>query len=284
MRKCLIKMNNNIKIGFLGGGVMASALINGILKSGLLTSDRIIVSDPSNSSREKLAEKGVRTTENNVEVVRFADVIIIATKPDVVKPCLLNLQEYLSLDEFNEKSFISIAAGVSISSLEEYLPIQTKSVIRVMPNTPCLVGQSAAAFSPGSKSTEEDKLICNAIFNSVGTISEVPEKLMDAVTGLSGSGPAYVFMFIEALADGGVRAGLPRNIALQLAAQTVRGAATMCLESGLHPGVLKDQVCSPGGTTIAAVQSLEEHGFRAAAISAVVAATERSIELREKSK
>jgi pyrroline-5-carboxylate reductase len=140
--------------------------------------------------REKLTAIGVSSTENNSEVVQFADVIIIATKPDVVKSCLENLQETLSPDDFQTKSFLSIAAGVPLSALESYLPLQTKSVIRVMPNTPCLVGQCAAAFASGTKTTNEDKAICTALFNSVGTISEIPEKLMDAVTGLSGSGPA----------------------------------------------------------------------------------------------
>lgn len=145
--------------------------------------------------REKLGETGVKTTQNNLEVIQFADVIIIATKPDVVGPCLLDLVSALDPNEFTSKSFISIAAGLTIATIESFLPSQTKSVIRVMPNTPCLVGQSAAAFAPGSRTSEEDKRICHAIFNSVGTISEVSEKLMDAVTGLSGSGPACEFLF-----------------------------------------------------------------------------------------
>jgi len=271
-----------IRIGFLGAGVMASALIDGMLRAGTISADRIIASDPYSLSREKLIQKGARSTEDNAEVVRTSDVIIIATKPDVVGIALQELTAGVNADiDFSKKSFISIAAGVPIATLESYLPPNTKSVIRVMPNTPCLVGQSAAAFSPGTNTNEDDKLVCKSIFNSVGTVCEVPEKLMDAVTGLSGSGPAYVFMMIEALADGGVRAGLPRAVALQLAAQTVKGAATMVLETGQHPGVLKDQVCSPGGTTIAGVEALEEHGFRAAAMSAVVAAAKRSSELRE---
>jgi pyrroline-5-carboxylate reductase len=235
--------------------------------------------------------------------LRFADVIIIATKPDVIKPCLTQLVKKSNPQDFETKSFISIAAGVPISALESYLPQQTKSMIRVMPNTPCLVGQSATVFAPGTKTTEEDKEICAAMFRSVGTVTEVQEKIMDAATGLSGSGPACEFLsnassdlfliltpladvytFIEALADGGVRAGLSRKVAMQLAAQTVKGAAMMCIESGLHPGALKDQVCSAGGTTIAAVQTLEEHGFRAATMAAVVSAATRSAELREESK
>jgi len=273
-----------VRIGFLGAGVMASALIDGIIKAGLIPPARIIASDPTAASREKLLLKGISATGSNVEVIQQSDIIIISTKPDVVRPVLLDVSSIIPAAEFRSKSFISIAAGVTLSSLESYLPDTTKSVIRVMPNTPCLVGQSAAAFAAGSKSSKEDKDICAAIFKSVGTVCEVQEKLMDAVTGLSGSGPAYVFMMIEALADGGVRAGLPRAVALELATQTVKGAATMCQETGLHPGILKDQVCSPGGTTIAGVEALEEHGFRAAAISAVVAAAKRSAELSEASK
>jgi pyrroline-5-carboxylate reductase len=222
---------------------------------------------------------GIKSTEDNMEVVQFSDIIIIAVKPNVVVPMLTEMASRLGHDNFAGKSFISIAAGISIKDIETCIP-NAKSVIRVMPNTPCVVGQSAAAYAAGSKSVKEDKDTCETIFNAVGTISEVPEKLMDAVTGLSGSGPAYVFMLIEALADGGVRAGLPRNIAMQLAAQTVKGAATMVLETGIHPGVLKDQVCSPGGTTIAGVEALEENGFRAAAMKAVVAASNRAAELR----
>jgi pyrroline-5-carboxylate reductase len=175
-----------LRIGFLGAGVMATALIKGIIQSGLVTPDKMIASSRSPEKLSAIASLGIQSTNDNNEVVRFADVIIIATKPDGVKSCL----ESLANHDFEKKSFISIAAGTPISALESYLPQETKSMIRVMPNTPCLVGQCAAAFASGTKTTAEDKTICAAIFGSVGTISEVPEKLMDAVTGLSGSGPA----------------------------------------------------------------------------------------------
>jgi pyrroline-5-carboxylate reductase len=176
----------SVRIGFIGSGVMATALIRGIIQSGLVTPDKMIASSRSSEKLSAIAALGIQSTNDNNEVVRFADVIIIATKPDGVKSCL----ESLANHDFEKKSFISIAAGTPISALESYLPHETKSMIRVMPNTPCLVGQCAAAFASGTKTTEEDKTICTAIFSSVGTVSEVPEKLMDAVTGLSGSGPA----------------------------------------------------------------------------------------------
>merc|ERR1712146_291339 len=167
--------------------------------------------------------------------------------------------------------------GVNLQSMESIIP--NAPFVRVMPNTPCLVGEGAAAFSPGSKATPTNKKCVENIFSSVGIIREVPEGLLDAVTGVSGSGPAYIFMLIEALSDGGVRNGLPRDVAIQLAAQTVKGAAEMVLKTGQHPGALKDQVTSPGGTTIAAVESLEQNGFRYAAISAVNAAANKSKDL-----
>jgi len=173
---------------------------------------------------------------------------------------------------------VSIAAGITIATLEASLAT-TNRVIRVMPNTPCLVGELAAAYAPNDACTPADAAIVGSLLGALGTAFKVKEADLDAVTGLSGSGPAYVFQFIEALSDGGVRAGLPRTVATQLAAKTVRGAATMVLETGKHPGELKDQVTSPGGTTIAGVHALEQGGMRSAVMNAVVAATERAKEL-----
>ena len=207
-----------------------------------------------------LPTSGITLTTSNLDVVKSSQTILIAVKPDVVAVILREIVQSGALTdaELESKCFISIAAGVSLADIEKAFffngNIIKTGVIRVMPNTPCLVGECAAAYALGSYASPSQKATCEAIFNAVGVIQEVPEKLMDAVTGLSGSGPAYVFMFIEALADGGVRAGLPRNVAMQLAAQTVKGAASMILETKQHPGVLKDQVCSPGGTTIAGVQ------------------------------
>ena len=283
------------RLGFIGSGMMASALIGGLTRSGLYAVDKILASDHGPESRAKMQALGISAVDN-LKVVQDSNVIVISVKPNVVLPMLSELSAEFGAENLATKSFISIAAGTSIADIENCIP-HAKSVIRVMPNTPCLVGECAAAYAVGSKTTQEDKEICEEIFKSVGTITylnsiyfdslviifrEVPEKAMDAVTGVSGSGPAYVFLFIEALADGGVRAGLPRNIALQLAAQTVKGAASMVLETGNHPGVLKDQVCSPGGTTIAAVEALEENGFRNAAIKAVLASARRAGEIREK--
>lgn len=268
------------KLGFIGSGIMATSIMGGLINSGLYTPDRIIGSDRSGNSLPKLIKLGIQHTNDNVKVIDCSDIIIISVKPYAIVPMLTDLVNRYGHDKLSTKSFISICAGTPLEVIEQCIPT-AKSVIRVMPNTPCLVGQCAAAYAIGSKTTNEDKLICEYIFKAIGTISEVQEKLMDAVTGLSGSGPAYIFILIEALADGGVRGGLPRNIAMQLAIQTVKGAATMVQETGLHPAVLKDQVCSPGGTTIAAVEALEKNGFRAAAISAVVAATNRGKEMRE---
>mmetsp|Transcript_35511 Transcript_35511/g.36177 ORF Transcript_35511/g.36177 Transcript_35511/m.36177 type:complete len:286 (+) Transcript_35511:25-882(+) len=269
-----------IRIGFLGAGVMASAIIEGLVKSGRFSPDCILASDRSGACSEKMAALGAKSTRDNVELVKNSDVIIIGTKPDGIPTVLQDIVSKMDVEEFSTKSFISIAAGVPIASIEGYLPPNTKSVIRVMPNTPCAVNECAAAFCSGTKTDVKDKELCSKIFSAVGTISEVPEKAMDGVTGVSGSGPAYIFMIIEALADGGVRAGLPRAVAMQLAAQTVKGAAVMVQESGMHPGALKDKVCSPGGTTIAAVEALEKGGLRSTIISGVMASATRSAEMR----
>jgi len=211
---------------------------------------------------------------SNKEVAKnAATAVILATKPFAIPEACKDIASVKEADAL----IISIAAGVTIETLERLLP--GKRVIRVMPNTPCLVGQAAVAFALGTLATDADREIAHTIFGSVGIAMEVKEMHLDAVTGLSGSGPAYVFQFIEALSDGGVRVGLPRAIATQLAAQTVKGAAEMVLQTGTHPGALKDTVCSPGGTTIAGVEALEKGGFRAAAISAVTAATRRSMQL-----
>lgn len=271
------------RLGFIGSGVMASALMSGLIRTGVYSPDQIIASDPFQHHKEKLDAFKVHQTALNTDVVEASDVIIIAVKPHIVLPVLRDLALKLSEETFQRKSFISIAAGVCLEDMESCIP-SARSFIRVMPNTPCLVGECAAAYAIGSRVSEEEKRITEKIFSAVGTISLVAERLLDAVTGLSGSGPAYVFLLIEALADGGVRAGLPRAVAMQLATQTVKGAASMVQETGLHPGLLKDQVCSPGGTTIAGVEALEENGFRNAAIKAVVAASLRAGELRNNAK
>ncbi|GAB5029950.1 pyrroline-5-carboxylate reductase [Nannochloropsis oceanica] len=269
-----------LTLGFLGGGMMASALIKGLVKAEVLPNFAIFVSDPYKPSRDKLvAEVGVTGCDTNIEVAEHAQVIILAVKPDVVPQVLRELSQRVTPRHL----IISIAAGATLQLLQHQLPDRSR-VVRVMPNTPCLVGQSAAAFAMGDNCLPEDAALVKKIFSAVGAAFEVKEKDLNAVTGLSGSGPAYIFLLIEALADGGVRAGLPRNIAMQLATQTVKGAATMVQLTGEHPGVLKDQVASPGGTTIAGIEALEKGSFRATVMSAVTASADRAKQLAEQSK
>ncbi len=268
-------MASNIKIGFLGAGKMATALAKGFVQAGLVTSAHIIASDLSEAAAAAFAkEVGARTTAFNPDVVRFADVLILAVKPDQIKGVLSEIHEH-----FTEKHLlISIAAGVTLAQLESGLGAGTR-VVRVMPNTPALVGASASAFAKGRSALPTDSELTQKLLSSVGVAFPVKEALLDAVTGLSGSGPAYVYLFIEALSDGGVASGLPRDIATKLAAQTVLGAAKMVLETGLHPGALKDMVTSPGGTTIEGLHELEKGKLRGTVMSAVRAAAEKSKKL-----
>ena len=265
-------MSSALKIGFLGAGKMASALARGFIHAGITTADSMIASDPFEGARTAIArDTGIKTTASNREVTQFAGVILLAVKPDQVNEVLAEMRPQLTLKHL----LISIAAGVPLARLENALPAGAR-VIRVMPNTPALVGASASAFALGRCATAEDAELTQALFAAVGLAYLVKETLLDAVTGLSGSGPAYAFMIIEALSDGGVAAGLPREIATKLAAQTLLGSARLLLETGAHPGTLKDMVTSPGGTTIEGLHELEKGGLRAALISAVRAASEKS--------
>merc|ERR1712071_26254 len=263
-------------VGFIGAGMMASALMDGIISKKVVSGpESITCSDVWQPALTRASEKGIATSNNNIDVVsKSKDVIIIAVKPHIVTSVC---KDIMSVEGSGQTLVVSIAAGITLAELEEHLP--GRRVIRVMPNTPCLVGEAACGFSLGTLATAEDRELVETIFGAVGLSLEVTETLLNAVTGLSGSGPAYVFQFIEALSDGGVRSGLPRNVATQLAAQTVKGAAEMVLKTGKHPGVLKDGVTAPGGTTIAGVEALEKGGFRSAVISACVAATKRSMQL-----
>jgi len=240
-------------VGFLGSGMMASALMDGLVSNKAVSSPSSIwCSDLMAQARAGASKKGFHSTDSNAEVCRNAvDAIIIAVKPNVVSDVCKTV---IPID--SDAVIVSIAAGVTIETLENHLP--GRRVVRVMPNTPCLVGEAAVGFALGKHANEKDREVVNTIFGSVGLAMEVKESLLDAVTGLSGSGPAYVFQFIEALSDGGVRSGLPRDVATRLAAQTVKGAAEMVLQTGKHPGLLKDGVTSPGGTTIAGVEALEK--------------------------
>lgn len=265
-------MSSALKLGFLGAGKMASALAKGFIHAGLATAESILAADPFEAARHAIAkDSGIKTATSNLEVVKFATTTVLAVKPDQVSDVLTEIRPAFT----GEHLLISIAAGVTLARLEAGLPAGAR-VIRVMPNTPALVGASASAFALGNAATAADAQLALKLFSAVGVAYQVKEALLDAVTGLSGSGPAYAFLMIEALSDGGVAAGLPRDIATKLAAQTLLGSAKLLLETGQHPGALKDMVTSPGGTTIEGLHVLEQGGVRGALISAVRAATEKS--------
>ncbi len=263
------------RIGFIGAGQMAQALARGWLAANLVAPEQLIAADPAAAALDAFlqAAPGARSAASNADVIRGADVIVLATKPQT----LLGALTALPRDAAARPLFVSIVAGVTLGSLAGMLG--TQKIIRVMPNTPCLVGQSASAYSLGAGVTGNDADLVEQLLKAVGIAFRVDEKHLDAVTGLSGSGPAFVYVVIEALADGGVRMGLPRDVALALAAQTVAGSAAMVLQTKEHPAALKDRVASPGGTTIAGLQRIEEGALRGTLIGAVEAATKRSQEL-----
>src|SRR5579871_1096572 len=268
-------MASKLTIGFLGAGKMATALAKGLIRAEIVTPSQVIGSDVSEAASAAFAkETGAKTAGTNHEVAKFAEVLVLAVKPDQVAGALGEIHEHIT----EKHLLISIAAGVTIAKLEGALGKGAR-VIRVMPNTPALVGASATGFALGKSATGADGELAKKLFGAVGVAFQVKEALLDAVTGLSGSGPAYVYMFIEGLSDGGVASGLPRDVATKLAAQTVLGAAKMVLETNHHPGALKDMVASPGGTTIAGLHALERAGLRAALMDAVEAATTRAREL-----
>ncbi|PZC72117.1 uncharacterized protein LOC110381880 isoform X2 [Helicoverpa armigera] len=261
-----------MKIGFIGGGRLAFALANGFISAGLAKPDEITASvHPADVvSAEAFKKLGATAVFENKPVVERSEVVIVSVKPDVVVPVLKEVKE---LPASKNKLFISVAMGITTAAIEKVLPAEAR-VIRVMPNTPALVQHGAAALSRGSRATAEDAKLTSQLFQAVGTCDEVPEYQMDAVTALSGSGPAYIYMMIESLADGGVRCGLPRDLALRLAAQTTLGSAAM-VKTGTHPAVLKDNVTSPAGSTADGTYHLEQNGFRSAVIGAVAAAADR---------
>ncbi|GAB4145907.1 MAG: pyrroline-5-carboxylate reductase [Planctomycetaceae bacterium] len=263
------------RVGFIGAGRMATALAKGFLSANLIPVENMIASDVFEDARTHFErETGAPAVVSNLEVAKRSNVIVLAVKPQHLKSVLTELVDSVT----GEHLVVSIAAGMTLETIETILGNECRFV-RVMPNTPCLLGVGASAFALGKNVTSADAEFVRQMLSTVGIAEEVPEPLMDAVTGLSGSGPAFVYQVIEALSDGGVRMGLPRPVATQLAAQTVMGAAKMVLETGEHPGVLKDAVTSPGGTTIAGLHALEEGGLRGALITAVQAAAERSQEL-----
>ncbi|QDU78909.1 Pyrroline-5-carboxylate reductase [Polystyrenella longa] len=265
----------NERVGFIGAGQMAIALAKGFLQSGLIQAKQLHASDPNDGNRGKFAEAtgGVVQADNRT-LIQNVDIIILAVKPQYMPDVLTELKSEINTGQL----VISIAAGVSIHAFEKSLGTDQR-IIRVMPNTPCQIGAGASGFARGGAATPEDAELTRRMLETVGIAFEVPEIQLDAITGLSGSGPAYVYQIIEALSDGGVLVGLPRNTATKLAAQTLYGAARMVLETGQHPGQLKDAVTSPAGTTITGLAELEEGQLRATLINAVRAATERSREL-----
>ena len=262
-------------IAFVGAGNMAGALIRGLIGTATVPADRIIAADPDQERLSSLEEElDIRVTSNNAEAVKEATVVVLATKPQVFAQLLPGLAEALDPDAL----LVSIAAGISTEVIERALPAGAR-VVRTMPNTPALVGAGATAIAAGSHATDEDLALAENLFLSVGISVRVPEKQIDAVTGLSGSGPAYVFAMIEALRDAGAREGLPEETALRIASQTVFGAARLLLDEKEAPEVLRDRVTSPGGTTRAGLDALASAGFADAILGAVRAATRRSVEL-----
>lgn len=266
-----------VRTGFLGGGNMATALIRGLVNSGVAEASSVWASDVKEERLKELSDQhGIRTTTDNHELVKNVDVLVLSVKPQVVDKVL----ETISPDIRKDQLVVSVAAGVPIRALEGRLPEGTH-VIRSMPNTPATALAGATALAAGTFATKADLDRATALFEAVGKVVTLDETLIDAVTGLSGSGPAYVFLIIEALADGGVKVGLHRDTALLLAAQTVYGSAKLLLETGEHPGRLKDMVTSPGGTAIAGLHTLESGALRKTLIDAVEAATKRAAELGE---
>ncbi len=268
------------RLAFIGAGNMAEALVRGLLHTRSLPPEQIVVTDPRAERLEHFIKTfAVRAERENGPAVADADVVVLAVKPQILDRVVAEIAPSVRPSALT----LSIAAGVPIASIAAHLGPKAR-VVRAMPNICAVVGQAATAIAPGAAATAEDVALARAVFDAVGMTVEVEEGLMDAVTGLSGSGPAYMFLVVEALADAGVRVGLPRYQSQKLAAATVLGSAKLLIETGEHPGVLKDQVTSPGGTAIAGLHTLESGGLRTTLINAVVAATERSRQLGEQYK
>ncbi|WP_434799096.1 pyrroline-5-carboxylate reductase [Terrisporobacter vanillatitrophus] len=262
------------KIGFIGAGNMGGAILGGILNSKMIDNDHIMASAKSDRTLDKIKSNyNVSVTKNSKEVVEFSDLIVIGVKPDIYDEILEEIKDLI-----DNKIIITIAAGKTIEAMEKIIG-DDKKIVRTMPNTPSLVGEGMTSLSPNKNISEEELSFVKSIFDSLGKSEVVKEDLIHAVIGASGSSTAYAFMFIEAIADGAVRAGMPRDKAYTFAAQGVLGAAKMVLDTGKHPGELKDMVCSPGGTTIEAVKVLEEEKFRGAVLKAIDSCVKKSIEM-----
>ncbi|MBN1853339.1 MAG: pyrroline-5-carboxylate reductase [Pirellulales bacterium] len=264
------------KIGFLGTGRMATALAAGFVRAGLVASEQIAGSDPDETARHRFSEvvPGVEIGDRNTEVAQRSNILWIAVKPPLVPAVLADIRAVIG----KETLVVSIAAGVTLTEMAHQMETGSR-LIRAMPNTPCLIGMSATAYALGTHATPEDGRLIHDFFSAVGVAFQLDEEFLDAVTGLSGSGPAFIYAMIEAMTEGGVTMGLPRTLASQLVVQTVRGAAEMIRVTGIQPSVLRDQVTSPGGTTAAGLAALEQANFQNAVVAAIEQATRRSHEL-----
>ena len=271
---CVYIMNKII--GFIGSGNMGKAMIGGIVKSQLIPSEKVIVSDLDKNKLDIIKkELGVNITTDSMEVAKKAEILFLAVKPNIYNIVLKDILKTIPKEDLREKVIVTIAAGKTIKSVEDIIGEDIK-IIRTMPNTPALVNEGMSMLCRNKNVTEQELNQVKSIFESFGKAEILPESLIDSVIAVSGSSPAYVFMFIEALADGAVIGGMPRDKAYKFAAQAVLGSAKMVLETGLHPGALKDMVCSPAGTTIDAVRSLEKSGFRSSVIEAMVDCVNKS--------
>ena len=265
-------------IAIVGAGNIGRALIGGLLKGHDIEPDQIRASRRNSAALDELQEQfpGIRTTIDNIQAVKGASIVVLAVKPQMALKVITEIKSHIT----SQTLIISVLAGVTTQILQETFELDLP-VVRTMPNTPALVDEGATGICAGSFASQQDLTNARAVFEAVGTVEIVPEYLMDAVTGLSGSGPAYIYMVIEALTDAGVKQGIPRKTASKLAAQTVYGAAKLVIETGKHPAILRDEVTTPGGTTISAIAELESHGLRTMLINAVATATARSKELSQ---
>ena len=262
-----------MKIGFIGAGAMGGAILSGALERGVVTAENVYIYDISETIKEKYRQLGCNIVRSNEELGKASDIVVCALKPQYAESGLKELN-----DSLDGKALISIMAGLTTETIRKWTKANFR-LLRLMPNTHALVGAGAFALDSGTDLTGDEKAFAEKLFSSIGIVEWMPEHLIDTACGLSGAGPAYIYLVIEALADGGVMKGLPRATAQKLAAQTVFGAAKMVLETGKHPGELKDMVCSPGGNTIVGINTLEQHGVRGAFIDTVAKATERAQEL-----
>lgn len=272
------------KIGFIGGGQMGGAIYSGMIASGKVKGEHVLVADPHADRLAKAHEVyGIKTFVNDKatnaalkEMIPEADILVFAIKPQFARELMMEVKEVIRKDQL----IVSIMGGVTLDSLGEYLP--ENPILRVMPNTPMMVCKGVAGIAANGNATQEHKDLGIEMFNLVGKSYLLPENLIDPLTSVSGCSPAFAYLFIEAMADGGVEKGLPRQMALELAAQALAGSAEMVLQTGKHPGQLKDEVCSPGGSTIVGVHALERGGFRAAVMNAVTESCDKMMEVGKK--